>query len=461
MKTLYKILPLIFLTVFGADSCKKFVAIPVSPQLISTAAIFTNDNTATSAVQGVYTWMRQASPSFENGAISIYAGLSADEIVNTTSNAAYNQFYQDAIPSNSGTISSTFWSVPYNTIYRTNAILTGLASATALTDSVKRQLTGEMMFVRALTYFYLTNLYGDVPLITTPAYQQSSVTPRTASAKVYQQMVTDLLGAQALLGDTYVSTGKARPNKETATALLARVYLYQDDWQDAEAQATKVIGSNIYNLVTDLNSVFLEDSNETIWEIASPSESRNSAEGTTFIPFSPSSKPIFMLNPNLFNAFETGDLREADWLNSSTVSGTVYYYPYKYKNRANTPVTEYEVVLRLAEQYLIRAEAEANGAGAGANGAVADLNAIRSRAGLPNYSGATDKASLLTAIAHERQVELFTEWGNRWLDLKRSATIDAVLSVEKTGWHSYEALYPIPYSQIQYNPFLTQNPGYN
>jgi len=120
--------------------------------------------------------------------------------------------------------------------------------------------------------------------------------------------------------------------------------------------------------------------------------------------------------------------------------------------------------MRLAEQYLIRAETEANGAGGGTNSAVQDLNIIRNRAGLANYSGATDKASLVTAILHERQVELFTELGHRWLDLKRTATVNAVMSVvtpQKGGtWDANWQLYPIPRTEIQVNPNLKQNPGY-
>jgi hypothetical protein len=115
--------------------------------------------------------------------------------------------------------------------------------------------------------------------------------------------------------------------------------------------------------------------------------------------------------------------------------------------------------LRLGEQYLIRAEAEAH-LNDNTN-AIKDLNIIRNRAGLANYAGATDQTSVLTAIMHERQVELFCEWGNRWFDLKRTGTIDAVLGAEKPGWQPYIALYPVPLTEIQSNPFLIQNPGYH
>jgi len=461
MKNHNSILGFVFCIGFCLFSCKKFVDIAPSPQSIATDAIFSNDNTALSAVDGVYAYMRSGAPSFANGSISIYTGLSADEIYNTSASVTYDPFYTNAILSNNTQISSTFWLTPYNIIYRTNAILEGLGKSTGLSDAVKKQLTGEMKVVRAFIYFNLTNLYGDVPLMISSDYKHSAIAPRTASGQIYQQILADLTDAQAKLTDAYPSTGKSRPNKATATALLARVYLNQKDWVNAEAQATAVISSGDYGLVADLNSAFLINSNETIWEIASPGEARNTAEGAAFIPSSTTVKPTFAISQYLLQAFEIGDKRKSNWLKSNTVSGATYYYPYKFKNRLTTTITEYEVVLRLAEQYLIRAEARAQQSPAKVADALSDINIIRLRAGLSPLSGSLTQAQCLTAIAQERRVELFTEWGNRWFDLKRWGNIDAVLGAEKTGWAAYESLYPIPYQQIQYNPNLSQNPGYN
>ena len=115
-------------------------------------------------------------------------------------------------------------------------------------------------------------------------------------------------------------------------------------------------------------------------------------------------------------------------------------------------------MFRLAEQYLIRAEARAEQGDL--TGAATDLNAIRSRAGL-GATTASNQINLLAAILHERQVELCFEEGFRWFDLKRTGTIDAVLGTVKPTYKPYAALYPIPFTQTQLNPFLTQNPGYN
>jgi hypothetical protein len=172
------------------------------------------------------------------------------------------------------------------------------------------------------------------------------------------------------------------------------------------------------------------------------------------------------------NSFEVGDLRAKpkNWIDTITVAGTKYYFPYKYKVN-NSPgvtkpsgMTEYFMMLRLGEQYLIRAEARAQLGNIG--GAQNDLTAIRARAGL-GATTANDKASLLAAILDERRHELFTEWGHRWLDLKRTGNIDAVMSVvtpQKSNgviqWQTFQALYPLPLGDLQKDINLTQNPGY-
>ena len=115
------------------------------------------------------------------------------------------------------------------------------------------------------------------------------------------------------------------------------------------------------------------------------------------------------------------------------------------------------MVIRLAEQYLIRAEARAQQNKLGE--AKTDLDVLRNRAGLPGTTAST-QSQILNAVLHERQVELFSEMGHRWIDLKRTGQIDAILSVEKTGWNTNASLYPIQLSQLEANLNLKQNPGY-
>jgi hypothetical protein len=461
--------------------CKKFVEIP-SPATSLVSSNVYNNNTAPAVMNGIYERMMQSATNFSSGtvSISVLAGLSSDELTNYSTTLNLIQAYKNEVNENN----VPFWTEMYQYIYTSNAVIAGLNSpASTVTAALKQQLIGEAEFIRAFCHFYLTNIFGDVPLIVTTDYQTNSVAIRVPQSQVYSQVIADLKDAEIKLNSNFVgpdgltvSTERTRPNKWAAAALLARAYLYTKDYTDAIAQATLVINNNTANikLEPNLNNVFLKNSNEAIWQLQPVVPGYDAFDGNIFILTTPpggSSPSPVALSTNLTNSFENGDNRFANWVGSYPSNGLTYYYPYKYKVKggpSNTPLTEYLMVLRIAEQYLIRAEAEANGS-SGGQGAVADLNTIRNRAGLPNYTGATDQASLLTVILHERQVELFTEWGHRWFDLKRTNIVNTIMPpspggnvcAEKGGtWNSDWELYPIPLTEIEKDSKLIQNPGY-
>jgi hypothetical protein len=483
---------LIVICFFGTMtiSCKKLVEVPPPVTELTSDNVYTNNATAAAVLTGIYTEMTEYSPlsAASLNSISLVSGLSADEFTlyggSSNINTTLVQYYENLLTAGSSTTPpANIWSDCYSRIYIANIALENLARSTSLTPAVKQQLMGEAKFIRAFFYFYLVNLYGDVPLTTISSPTVNAVLARSPKAQVYQQIIADLVSAQTLLSDGYVAgdaesstTERVRPNKWAATALLARTYLYYGNltgdagnYTNAINQSTAVINnSSEYNL-TALNSVFLKNSNEAIWQFQPVNTGWNTPDAQIFIlpatgPTSNSAAgyPVY-LSPQLLGAFEQGDQRKVNWVESVTVNGTTYSYPYKYKSATiYAPVTEYTMVLRLGEQYLIRAEAEANNNQTGA--AVADLNMIRNRAGLPNYTGATDKASLLAAILHERQVEFFTEWGSRWLDLKRTGNANtvmvAVAPLKGTTWNAGWQLYPLPSYDIVQDPKLVQNPGY-
>jgi len=408
--------------------------------------------------------------------MSLLPGMSADEftLYGGSTDLAQIGYYQDDL-NETNIADQNFWDFIYPDIYIANAAIEGLTNNKALTPQVDQQLLGEAKFMRAFYYFYLVNLYGDVPLVTGTDYKANLLLPRAAQAAVYQQIVADLKDAQSLLSDQYLDAtlltptpARVRPTKWAATAMLARTYLYLKDWPDAEAEASLIISNNSTYSLSPLNSVFLENSSEAIWQLQPVIFGENTVEGSTFIlpPSGPNYANTVYLSPSLLNSFEPGDQRYKNWVSSVTDTlGNVpvtYYFPFKYKiNAINVPVTEYSMVLRLAEQYLIRAEARAEQGNI--PGASADLNVIRSRAGLPNTTAASESA-LLTAVLHERQVELFSEWGHRWLDLKRTGQVDAVMTIvapEKGGaWKTTKQLYPLPLNDLLHDPSLIQNPGY-
>lgn len=440
------------------SSCKKFVEINASPNLIQSEQLFSSDATALSAVSGVYLQMRAVSPSFTNGTLSLYGGLCADELTTQSTVLEYDAFYKNAVLSTSSIVNSQLWGAAYRVIYRTNAIIENLEKSTGVSNNTKKQLTSEMKVVRSLSYFILVNMFGDVPLIVSSDYRENELKKRDTVNDIYVQMVNDLTDAVAHLKEEYPSNGRLRPNKFTAAALLAKVYLFKGDWQNAELVSSLVIGAGRYSLPNNLNEVFKINSNETIWQIAPPNESRNTVEGAVFIPSSTTSVPVLSVSSQLLSSFESGDLRKTNWLGMNIANGNQYYYPLKYKRRVTTPVDEYNIILRLSEQYLIRSEARARQNKIAE--AVADLNIIRSRAGLQN-TVANDQPTLLSAIIKERRVELFAEWGHRWFDLKRYGQAAVILATIKgSNWQETDLLMPIPFTEIQINTSLAQNPGY-
>lgn len=451
-------LTILLFTLCYTTSCKKFVEIPPNPTQILHDKIFEDDGTATKAITGIYIQMMGNNNSFSSGNTTYYAGMCADELTFYL-NDGKQEFLKNEISfNNHGLISTVFWSPAYKHIYTANACIEGLEKSQTLTPTVKRSLTGEAKFIRAYCYFYLVNLFGDVPLVTTTNFELNALLPRAGKASVYKQIIDDLNDAQTLLEPAYVSSERVRPNKWTAAALLARAYLYTGDWEKVINASSAVIGSGTYSLQPALNTVFLKGSNETIFQIPAGSSNINSWEGNVMLPASNGSTPTYLLTPSLLNSFEAGDLRRSSWVQSRVFAGQTVYYPFKYKVVTNTTVSEHYVYLRLAEQYLLRAEARAQQNDLA--GAQADINMIRNRAGLPNIT-ATDQLGLLLAIEQERRIELFAEWGHRWFDLKRSNRADAVLGALKPlTWQSTDALWPIPQNQLNLNPRLTQNPGY-
>lgn len=437
-------------------SCKKFVEVQNPINRISNTAAFLDDNTASATINGLYLRFSSNIESFGSAALAIYPGLSADEIVNNRPSNTYDPFYQNSISISDRIIANDLWRMAYATIYHANACIEGLVSNEKLTATIQKQLLGEAKFIRSFCYFYLTNLFGDIPLILTTDYRVNSSLPRTSNQEIIQHLVSDLTESVNLMSPEYPSAFRSRANSYVAKALLARVFLYKDEWANAEALSSEVIASGAYRLETNLANVFINSSSETIWQVSPSIPNFNSFEGYLFIPSSKNVIPSFSLTPQLLESFETGDTRRNVWIDSNIVDNVIYHFPAKYKIKFQAAVNEYPVYLRLAEQYLIRAEAKAKQNKL--EEAKVDLNIVRERVGLPTVN-ATSQQEILLLIEKERRIELFTELGHRWFDLKRTKRADVVLSY-KPNWTPAAALYPIPLLEINRNPFLTQNTGY-
>ncbi|KRT18017.1 hypothetical protein ASU31_01625 [Pedobacter ginsenosidimutans] len=445
---------IIFTTVLTVSSCKKFVELGAPPTQILFQDAFKTDAAAQSVVMGLYSFSSQAT----NGLITsltFYSGVSSDELQYNASVVLTQEFANNSISNNNGT-ANNIWGTTYQLVKNANNAISGLSASTTLTPSVKNQLLGEAKFMRAFAYFHLVNLYGDVPLPLKDDYSafENAALPRTSTTGVYTQIIKDLTEAQNLLPTAYVGTFRGRVNKYAATALLARVYLYQKDYANAEAQATQVIGSAVYTLPAP-EAAFVNTSNEIIWQIGNISGL--SVPGAAYVTLS-AVIPNYTLADVTYQSFEnTTDLRRTNWTVTKTIGGKTYYGISKYKIGSGTG-NEYNVALRLAEQYLIRAEARAQQNNL--SGAKTDIDMVRTRAGLGGVSATLDQGQMLAAIEQERKVEFFGEWGHRWFDLKRTNRANAVIGALKPTWKTTSVLFPVPQAQILANPSLTQNPGY-
>lgn len=459
MKSIYIITLSAFCLLAGA--CKKYVDIPLPQNKLVADLVFANDKTADAAMAGLYSEMNAYNSQFANLIANFMPAFSADEFHYAFSFGSYDEFKNNSL-SPSNTYVNRFWEPVYSYIYHSNAILEGLDRSDNLSASLKDQIRGEALFMRAFCYFYLVNYFGDVPLITTTDIRVNNTMPRTPKAEVWDAIINDLKNAQQLLPDAYPGGERTRANKAVATALLARSYLYTEQWDKAETEAGKIIGNSMYKLLADLSQVFLKNSQEAIWQLQSVNTSTsgvNTWEGFGLVPVVAGGRAYYVTDNTFTDEFETGDQRLTNWVGSFVLSGVTYHYPYKYKVRTGSPVKEYSMVLRVAEQYLIRAEARAQQNKLSES--LADVDSIRVRAGLDPLPNNLGKEDILLAIEKERRIELFAEWGHRWLDLKRTGRALAVLGPKKPDLTEDDLLYPIPKAAMNTNPNLVQNQGYN
>ncbi len=452
-----KLTLLVLFFLFGfCQSCDDYVDVDLPNSQLTGATVFADVTTANAALAGLYAKMRNGGMLAGGTGLSYFMGLYADELdfyqATTTSN-----FYTNTLLAGESGV-STVWNLTYRQIYEANALLEGIDNSAALTDVQRKQLRGEALFIRGLLHFYLVNTYGDVPYVTTTDYVVNSNVTRMAASAVYQQIITDLSEAADLLEEDYITAERVRPNRFAVKAVLARVYLYTGAYAAAANEASAVINSPLYVWESDLDKVFLKGSTTTIWQFMPNVAGMNTSEGSSYIFLSGPPSSI-ALTPFFVNAFEANDLRKAKWVKAVTNGASIWYHAFKYKQRVPTGTSlEYSVVLRLAEQYLIRAEARAR-QGELTN-AKADLNVIRSRAGLPASTAVTSN-EIIAAVLQQRRFELFTEFGHRFFDLKRFNQLDAVLSPTKPGWNSTDQLWPLPERELNSNANLApQNPGY-
>lgn len=380
---------------------------------------------------------------------NIFADLAADNLSHPVDATAteYAEVDNNNILPENGSVSG-IWRICYDGINVANNVIVKVPTIEGMTEDERNAAFAELYFIRALNHFNLLNYFGAVPLKLMPTVGVTGLdAPRNSVSEVYAKIIEDLTFASVYLP---TSGDKTRATKYAAKAMLARVYLYKGDNAQAAAMATEVINDGNYTLLPNYASVFADDeSAESIFEIYFSQTERNRIAEYNF-PKSLNGRREVAPSESLLAAYETNDSRyEA----SIAFAGTEAY-AIKYDDLSIG--ADNVIVIRLAEMYLIRAEANAN-----LNGSIdaikSDINVLRQRANLTS-TNANTIAQLQTAIEKERRVEFAFE-GQRWFDLVRTGRAIAILPNVNSN---NQTLFPIPSSEIQTNnsPGMIQNPGY-
>lgn len=440
------IIPLLLLT-----GCNSFLDVQPELQVDETQAI-TNASTAEVALNGLYN--RLGNDGYYGSNFPALSYLSGGDVQWTGSQGAPQEITARKLTADNGYVSSA-WSAIYRTILAANYLLETVPTLSdpLLTADRKNQIQGEALAIRALSYFDLVRGWGGVQLVLKPTRTPADNTgiPRSSVADTYAQVLKDLTAAEPLLSAT---TNRNRVTRKTVWALRARYHLYRQEWEQAASYATKVIeDAGNYKLAKPFNTFFAGNAvatPESVFELAYSNSFKNGHFNWWLPPalsgrreWAPGTQLVTLLNDPAVG----GNRKEL--IAQTAPPGNLWYGKLYYR----TPTgTDPAYIIRLAELFLIRSEANAQLDKPAL--ALADLNAVRDRAGLA-ASPASTKDALLLAIENERRMEFAFE-SDRWFDLIRRGRVAAVLGI--TDATKY--VFPIPTTELLADKALTQNAGY-
>jgi hypothetical protein len=457
MKT-YKTISIIILLLLIQKiciSCEKMLEVDIPANQIASGQVFEDVQTANSALASLYAGLWDNSP-LAGDQTGKLLGTYTDDLsyFGSTSTNGVLEIYQNAqIDSNPAIYS--YWSNAYQKIYLANSIIEGAANS-SLPQNEKNRIKGEALLVRSVIFFYLQQIFGDIPYPTTTEYWINQTLVKTPATQTLNLLATDLNESVTLLSDEYRSIERIFPNRKVAQLMLARVYILQMQWANAETSLKAVLQSPLYQFQNDVNKVFLNSSRHIIWQLK-PKNSGDATKEVVVYYFTASAPTSFSLSQDLVNIFSPSDLRKQNWMATVSFNGNTWSRSDKYKNRSNN-TTEYSIIFRLEEAYLLLAEtlAQQNKI----TEALPYLNATRQRANLISFTEPISKETLLSEILLESRKEFFAEMGHRFFDLKRANRLNTLLTV-KPNWKDFHKLWPLPQKELLLNSNLKpQNNGY-
>lgn len=415
---------------------------------ISDAAVIQTLSSAKAALNGAYHDL--ASSSYYGGQyFDAGVNLAADNVTWTGSLNYYYDFDTHQYSAENQLLSYAWYAI-YATVNQTNQVIDKVTVLNDGSESERRRIIAEATVIRSLAFFDLARTWGNIPVVkqATSSPTQFDGVKQTKAKDVYRLVVDDVL---AIYNDLSELSDRVHVTRSAADAFLARVYLYLEQWDKAEQYASKVIDNGNYTLGTIQDLIDNKETAESIWELAYSSSFTNQQSTYWRSPdqggrheWGPSKELVQLLaDPTV------GGDRKAFYQDFSSVQVPDYFVGTLYHR---STLDDDVIIFRLAEQYLIRAEARANQQNV--SGALSDLNIIRRRANVSEIVDVASTQELLNLIADERRVELALE-PHRWFDLIRTGKAESVLGIK-----TYQTLFPIPYNDIQADKDLVQNDNY-
>ena len=435
-----------------AQSCTDYF-LDIEPiESVSDNVVIVDEATAETAILGVYNQLQDRLYYGGDGFAATAYLSGGDHIWVGTLN------YYNAFPSHTyrpdNTLLNNVWSQIFTVINGANNVIAKVESLPeeSISEEKRNLFVGEAYFIRALAYFDLGRAWGNVPVVLEPTRDPNDFSgiKQSNQKDVFRQVLQDLDKAESLLPETLE---RNRATKKTVYALKARVHLYNEDWEEAITYSSNIIQDNSYELVswsTILNNL---NTRESIFELAFSAVDQSSHFGSWS---STDYRNQFAPGPGIYTYLqettEAGDRTRLIEDNSSAAIRNYFVQKLYWRATGENPT----YILRLGEQYLIRAEALLKKASPNIEKAVEDINSIRTRANASLYNGLFSKEMLLEAIENERRLEFVLE-PHRWFDLVRTKRAGEVLGVTDTDlW-----IFPIPFNDLEVDDDLVQNPGYN
>jgi hypothetical protein len=430
------------------QGCSDFLEI-VPKNSVPPALAINNLNSARGAVLGAYDELQDPELAFD-GWLSLNQ-MFTDEMIHTGTFPTRLEFGQlNVFPANI-TMANAFTDV-YDVINVVNNIIEVLPTVEdpTLDDASKNALLAHSYAIRAFCYWYLTNNWGDVPLVTTPTREVDESLNVAASPKadVMALIKSDLDFADANIeAADPLGLGSSVISKSAVTAMLARWYLFNGDNANALASAEEIITGGVHSLDADYGNLFGPNpgSAEHIWYLNFNTQDANS-NAFFYFPSAKGGRLSISPSAELLAAYDPADLRYAVSFDTATVPSEPHLIKYKDINGSD-PI----YFIRYAEILLIAAEA------AGAEGdftkATDYINEVRTRAGVADVT--LDASNYIDLILQERLLEFAGEGPNRLWDLRRTNKAEEILA--PFGYDPCDAVWPLPLRDLDRNPNLVQN----